>query len=91
MGLDKKDFFYGKIDFLQIYSSDVPTELLEAIVNNIKILPKPGVTPGDETYDGRKLSLIHIRRCRRIERCRSWWSGIHYTKTHTDKQLYKNG
>ena len=54
MGLDKKNFFNGKIDFLQIYLTDVPIKLLNAVVDNIKIQPKSGVSPTDKTVDGRK-------------------------------------
>ena len=33
--------------------------------------------PIDGVKDERDLSLIHIRRCRRIERCRARWSPYH--------------
>jgi len=42
LGLDKKDFFYGKIDFVQVYLINLPTELINAIADNIKMIPNNG-------------------------------------------------
>ena len=36
-----------------------------------------GVVCFDDTVDMAELALIHIRRCRRIARCRSRWSPYH--------------
>jgi len=53
MGSSKKNIFNGKIEFIQFYSSKIAPELLNAIVNNIKIAPKPGAPKDLKTIDNR--------------------------------------
>jgi len=53
MGTSNKGFFYGTIDFIQIYDVDIPNSLFEAIISSIKSPTRLGATPSEKTIDNR--------------------------------------
>ena len=60
--------FFGKIDEIRMWDYARTQEEIQETMNEELTGNEPGLLA---------LSLIHIRRCRRIERCRSRWSPYH--------------
>ena len=51
---EKVDFFYGKIDFIQLYYVEVKIDLMDTIINSLKVEPLSGLATTEKTMDARK-------------------------------------
>ena len=53
MGIENKNFFYGSIEFLQIYDSEIPIELINSITKSLRMPIKKGIIAEEKTIDDR--------------------------------------